>query len=454
MAVGLATQVPTAAQNVHVPQDSVLAIARDAYGYLAPLVYTDATRIASATEDNVFYHQRIFPDYTYRQVVAVNHDTNYSMAFLNLHDGPVVLVTPDTKGRYIVVPFLDAWTNNFELVGQRTTGTQSQKLLVSNARWAGKVPEGFRHVVSPTDYVWVIGRIQVNSKEDQVDNVSKLQDWFRLTTLAKWEKGDTSSAGVPQKIYYPIPKTQYGNGVAAGIRNLPIETFFNYANALLQDNPPFAFDSAIVRRIRQVGVGKGLRFSLADFDTATQTALRGLTASIYKNLGVTSAVSDGENVKKNQLLGNFGSDYAYRFLVAVYGLGALPQEEAIYIGKKTDADGQSLYGNSDYIIHFDKGKLPPAKAFWSVTLYDKDRYLSQNEIGRYAIGDRDKLKFNADGSLDIYVGHKNPGADRAANWLPAPADNFYLITRIYVPDARYVKDRKFWKEPEVRKTTY
>ncbi|MDE1191010.1 MAG: DUF1214 domain-containing protein [Arachidicoccus sp.] len=167
--------------------------------------------------------------------------------------------------------------------------------------------------------------------------------------------------------------------------------------------------------------------------------------------GIT--VNAEEQKKRSIILGNYGTDYYYRTLVAYYGLGALPPQEAIYIDLKSDAAKQQLNGNYNYIIHFDKGRLPPAKAFWSLTVYDKERYLSKNDINRYAIGDRDSLKYNADGSLDIHIGHQKPGAAKVSNWLPAPADQFYLIFRIYVPKENYVKNRSVWKNPQLQKIT-
>ncbi len=443
------------AQKTTLSRDSILAIAKDAYVYVAPLIYTDATRMASSISDNIFSHQRVFPDYTFKKVVAPNNDTNYSLAFLNLEEEPIVIVTPDTKGRYIVTTFLDAWTNNFSLIGSRYLGTKSQKLFVTGPNWKGKIPKEFRHIASPTNLVWIIGRIQVNNKNDQQQNVSKLQDEFRLTTFSKWKNGDTASLPYQKKIYYQLPSGQFKEGVAAGVKTLPIADFFNYANALLTDNPPFATDSTIVQRIRKIGVGKGEKFSLSSFDSITQNVLNALTGKIYQHLGRSAASGiAGNNAMREKGLGNFGTDYAFRFLVAVYGLGALPPEEAIYIDRKVDEQNISLNGENHYVVHFAKGELPPAKAFWSITLYNQDRYLSQNEIGRYAIGNRDALNFNADGSLDIYVGHERPSEEKLSNWLPAPDGSFYLITRIYVPQGRYLKDRNTWQHPNIQKIAH
>jgi hypothetical protein len=114
---------------------------------------------------------------------------------------------------------------------------------------------------------------------------------------------------------------------------------------------------------------------------------------------------------------------------------------------KVDGDGNPLTGANRYVIHFDKGQTPPANAFWSVTLYDMQQFFVANPIDRYAIGDRDKLKFNDDGSLDLFIQHDSPGADKESNWLPAPEGSFNLIMRLYWPKESMLDGS--WKIPPV-----
>jgi hypothetical protein len=132
-------------------------------------------------------------------------------------------------------------------------------------------------------------------------------------------------------------------------------------------------------------------------------------------------------------LGSYGTNYLYRAAVASVGLGANLPEDAIYPVTRVDADGQPLTGQNKYVMHFTKDQIPPVNAFWSLTLYNNKQFFVENPINRYAIGDRDKLTFNADGSLDLYIQHETPGKDKESNWLPAPKDGFNLIMRLYWP---------------------
>jgi hypothetical protein len=113
-----------------------------------------------------------------------------------------------------------------------------------------------------------------------------------------------------------------------------------------------------------------------------------------------------------------------------------------------DITGQPLDGGYRYRIHFDAGKTPPVDAFWSLTMYDERGFLIDNPIGRYAIGDRDSLAFNPDGSLDILIQHEQPDA-KASNWLPAPADAFAVTMRLYLPKADFLDGA--WKLPPIER---
>ena len=116
------------------------------------------------------------------------------------------------------------------------------------------------------------------------------------------------------------------------------------------------------------------------------------------------------------------------------GLGANRPQDAVYPISQKDAHGNAYSGANKYVMRFPKGQTPPAKGFWSITMYDKDYFFVANTMNRYSISLRQNLKFNADGSLDIYIQNDSPGADKEANWLPAPKDKFILMLRMYWPD--------------------
>ena len=132
------------------------------------------------------------------------------------------------------------------------------------------------------------------------------------------------------------------------------------------------------------------------------------------------------------------------------GRGENLPDDAIYPTAFLDGDGRSLNSTNQYVLHFDKGKLPPADAFWSITMYDEQGFQVPNPIDRFAIGDRDKLTFNADGSLDLYIQSDSPGKDKESNWLPAPkAAPFAATMRIYAPRPESMNGT--WTPPPIKR---
>jgi hypothetical protein len=150
-------------------------------------------------------------------------------------------------------------------------------------------------------------------------------------------------------------------------------------------------------------------------------------------------------------MGVYGNYYLKRATLAMVGLGSNPPEDAIYPLTFTDADGNPLTGEHDYLLHFDQQELPPVRAFWSVTLYDTDGFQVANPLNRCALGDRDPLHYNADGSLDLFIQHQSPGPEREANWLPAPPGPLALFIRLYEPKAEVLSGT--WAPPPVRRQT-
>jgi len=437
-------------------KDSVLKIAKEAYIYGLPLVLTDLTRVGSGAESNHFYHSNRFPDYTARLVVRPNNDTFYSSAFLDLGAEPVVLSIPDSKDRYFVVPLMDAWTNVFKSFGKRTTGTKAQTYVVTGPKWKGTLPQGIEEVKSPTDEVWIIGRYQVNSPEDGKNFVAPIQNTLTAIPLSKWNK---TAAPTVAAVSYSIEKNTVISDLKArkltgvqALNKLTTEEYFTYLNELLVKNPGLTADKKALARFAKIGIQPGKPFTLKSFNVETQTALNSLAAQLAEDFGKNQSFFRAKNDEKIDLaIGNYGTDYLKRGLVAYVGLGALNPEEAVYRSYSVDADNQPLEGKNQYVLHFDAGKLPPARAFWSLTLYDKDGYLVDNAIDRYAIGDRNKLKFNADGSLDLYIQNQYPGAGKKENWLPAPIGNFNLSVRIYLPTDDFLHKEGSWVKPLVRK---
>jgi hypothetical protein len=149
-------------------------------------------------------------------------------------------------------------------------------------------------------------------------------------------------------------------------------------------------------------------------------------------------------------MGVYGTYYLKRAIVAMVGLGALLPEDAVYPRAVFDADGQPFDGKYRYVLHFEKSELPPVDAFWSLTMYDADGFPVGNPSNRFAIGDRDELQYNPDGSLNIYIQHADPGDGKTANWLPSPQEGRLGMTmRLYGP-TRAVIDGE-WAPPPIKR---
>lgn len=434
----------------------IVSIAQEAYVYGYPLILMKITKDVSTNYEipekglgpiNQFSHMRKFPDHTLTEVVKPNCDTYYSLAWLDLKQEPLILSVRDTNERYYQLPMLDAWTNVISSPGKRTTGTKSENFLISGPQWTGNVPEGMKQIKAPTNMVWILGRTQTNSPEDGATIVKSIQDGYKLTPLSQW--GTTYSP--PKGMVEPnISKTP----PVFQVKEMKIDNFFNLLNKLMLENPPSEADTPIMNRIKEIGVKPGGTFDLNAFDENTKAALLTIPTKVHDAFdkiraeGTLASLENGWSVARKGL-GKYGTDYQTRAFVAYIGLGANLPEDAVYPNAMIDSNGKPFNGKNRYVIHFEKGKLPPANAFWSITIYNTKEFLVENPINRYAIGDRDKLKFNDDGSLDIHVQHENPGPQKESNWLPAPANGFSLTMRIYWPKEEMLDGT--WKIPPVVK---
>ncbi len=221
---------------------------------------------------------------------------------------------------------------------------------------------------------------------------------------------------------------------------------------LLSKYPPHANDYPILFRLRAVGIEPGKPFDAAKLDPATISIINKAAKDTLEYMPVAMTKNgdkvNGWNIGRENM-GTYGTSYSQRANIALGGLGCNLPEDAVYPVSFVDGEGKPLSGANKYILHFEKGKLPPAGAFWSVTMYDNDGFQVPNPINRYAIGDRDKLTFNADGSLDIYVQVDSPSKDKEANWLPAPKDSFQPTMRIYSPRAEVLNGS--WAPPPFKK---
>jgi hypothetical protein len=443
-----ATENPTAAE--------IRGIAASAYTFAYPLVLLDVTRRtdlerraqAGLPGANHFVHARAFPDEHSRIVIRPNADTLYSTAWLDLSHEPILLHVPDTHGRYYVMQLLDAWTETFDMPGKRTRGTGARWFGIVGPGWKGSLPPNVEKIDAPTNTVWLLGRTQVNGVADYGE-VHAIQNGFALVPLSQYSHGAARSAPAPGS----PPGPNRNDPPPMQVQRMTAREFFQLVANLLETNPPHPQDAPLMKQLARVGILPGGVFNPESLSTAAQQAFeQGAKAAADSLATLGSQGGAGEKLNGwssgfGAATGRYGIRYDARAAVARLGLGALPPEEAIYFSCcQTDA-AHSLSGEHVYTLHFSAAQLPPVRAFWSLTLYGEDGYFVPNSIRRFAIGDRDALKFNSDGSLDLFVQRDAPGADRDGNWLPAPDGKFNLSLRLYWPDEEVVRGR--WQPPPV-----
>jgi hypothetical protein len=445
------------APMIGINKQEAYEIGIEAYTYFYSLVLMDATRRQAVNVEvgkvfgrgpmNTFTNVQAFPPADFRDVVRPNFDTLYSIAWLDLRNEPVVVSVPNTQGRYYMLPMLDMWTDVFACPGKRTTGTEASRFAVVPPNWQGKLPEAVQRIDSPTPYVWIIGRTQTNGSKDY-EAVHKVQDGYATTPLSQLGKASQPvSAAIDPTVDMKTPPMVQVDTMDAG-------RYFAYAAELMKLHSPHITDQPIIARMRRIGIEPGDSFDIAKADAAVKSALERAVPDALKamkaKIPTLARVVNGWQINTDTM-GVYGNFYLKRAIVAMVGLGANLPEDAVYPLNLGDADGKPLTGANKYVLHFDKTEIPPVEAFWSFTLYDKDGFPTANALKRNAIGDRDEMRYNADGSLDIYFQHDSPGKDKESNWLPAPKDDFNITMRLYAPKAEVVDGR--WVPPVIKKTS-
>ena len=410
--------------------ENIWETVEDAYVYAFPLVIMDATKIsATNTEEadsekapvNQFIHSVALADAQFRTVVTPNVDTIYSQVWYDLSEEPMVYELPETD-RFCKVQVLDGWTNTAAVLDK------AGAYAITLSTWEGELPEGVTRIDVPTSMAWSITRIVLSGEED-LPNVYAIQEKMKLMPLSDYISGDTyeppKGSYSEENDYIPVDK----------VLSMDPVTFFNKANELMVKNSPAAADKEMLEKIAAVNIGPGMEFDTSvltgDVTENWKTMLTEIRLKLIKE-GQKFSKKLGQWDYFGEPIGDFNTEYVYRALVALAGLGANTIEVALYPKIEQDADGNTLTGEKSYILHFESYPQVLEGGFWSVTAYGDDDFLIDNPIDRYCINDRSDLKANDDGSVDIILSEDAP--ENTTNWLPVGDGGFHLYMRIYTPD--------------------
>lgn len=457
----LALAAAPIAVSAQVAPKEAVAIATEAYVYGYSLVTTDVTRIqmsnVATVEElraplNQFLNVKRYPPADYRGVSAPNADTLYSLAWLDLKE-PQVFSHPDTGNRFHLFPMVDLWMTIFASPGTRTGDGEAANYLLTGPGWKGEVPKGMKHIPSATRYMVILGRTYADGTDADYQAVNALQAQYKITPLAAWGEPFTPVAP-PADANPGISMTDKPQAV---ILAMGTEGYFNWlSKRMCADAPAYAADAPALARFAKIGFEPCKPFVMANLDPEVQAALKDLPKTaldtIGANQGALGEMVDGWEITKG--LGQYGTDYMKRAVVAAFGWPANLQDDAVYPYTRIDSKGEKLTGADKYTLTFAKGQTPPVNGFWSITMYmiDQGWWFVPNELNKFTVSPRNNLKTNADGSITLYFQKDSPGKDKEANWLPAPAGEFIPMLRMYWPkDAAPSVLDGTWTPPKVQK---
>ena len=431
-------------------------LATDAYIYGYPLVTMEMTRRVITNVATVegtrgpmghIIKLRHYPDATFRDVTAPNADTLYTTSFFDVGKEPYVLSIPDMKDRYYLMPMLDGWTNVFQVPGKRTTGTGAQTYAITGPGWTGTLPAGVKQYKSPTNIVWLLGRIYCTGTPEDYAAVHRLQDEFKLVPLSAYGQAYTPPPGKVD------PSIDMKTAVREQVNLMDAVAYFTLLAQLMKTNPPSAADAPALTRFAKIGLVPGQDFDASKLKADFAKRIPEIAFDrIMIQFKINKEVKDINGWGFTTKTGLYGTDYLMRALVTAIGLGANRPQDAVYPTSQKDIDDRAYDGANKYVMRFPKGQTPPVEGFWSLTMYDGNYFFVANPLNRYSISPRQNLKTNPDGSTDLYIQKDSPGADKESNWLPAPAGKFILMLRMYWPDesAPSIIDGT-WTIPPVKK---
>lgn len=391
---------------------------------------------------NFMISKQKFPTPSEHNVVRPNRDTLYTIAWLDLSHGPVKLHLENTEGssgRFYMFPIMDAFTNIVSSPGWRTTGKKDVTFIIRRSQRNNTFANNATIDV-PTDLAWIIGRTNVRGQNDLPIVIQQQKKYHLEHSLTRLRTQTTKERqeGSLQDLAAPPDK----------VLAMSAQDFFTQFSELLKSNPPAVADQKFLSELTQYGLIPGETLDWDSLPTASKQAWEmGKTKGQQQMFNFQTMKVNGWRVEQNNT-GNYGTDYLYRAVVSLTGLGANELADAVYYGSE-DFDG-----TKSWRLLFQPNQSPPNHAFWSLTMYDTKGYLVENSLNRYNVGsESDYLITKSDGSIEITMQEDDPKST-TTNWLPTPSNssNFTITLRVYWPTDDVLSG--VWKPPYVFSTKH
>jgi hypothetical protein len=449
---------PPAAANARsegVTPEQARAIAKEAYIWGYALVddhriqyayFIDRTNPEFKAPWNQIAHNTRLYTPADTTIQTINSDTLYSFIGVDVRDEPIVITVPQVEEeRYYGISIFDLW-GHCHMLGTRTTGNDAASFMVAGPGWKGETPPGIKQVVHmETTLGSAAFRTQLFNPGD-IDNVKKVQAGYKVRTLSAF-LGQPAPKATPVNFITPLAVPQQKTSVE----------FFGVLNNLLQFAPTHPSETELTARVAKIGIGAGKPFDASTLSPEMKTAIEQGMADAWLDINATSKKLDAGEITPADCYGTreyLKNNYLYRTTCIFLAGNAQPKEEVLYPFIAVDADGKPFDGAHQYTIHFAPDNMPPAKQFWSITMYSlPQRLLVANPINRYLLNTPMQSQWvkDADGGLTFYIQHESPGKARQPNWLPAPSGAFYMVMRLYLPSAE--AQNGTWKAPKPAKVS-
>lgn len=436
-------------------EQEALKQAVEAYIYGYPLMMMDMTKRImtnipvpddkSGAPLGEFVSTRQYLNAKDKSVTSPNADALYTGAWLDLSKEPYVLHIPNSDDRYMMMDLISGWDEVFANLGPHGNHSDAQDYVIVGPYWQGKAPKNLIEIKAPTNMVWVIGRIYCAGTQEDYETVHALQDEYKLRPLSAYEKFYSPSLGKYDA------SVDMKSSILDQVNKMAGVAYFKRLAELLKKNPPTPQDTPMIAILEKVGIEPGKDFDIKKIDPEILKVLNKAVKIAQKK--IIQHEQDAGPIKNNWLIptktGVYGSDYLQRAFISYIDLDVTRPEEAITAVTTMDSNDKTLNGAKAYVIHFDANQIPPVDGFWSLTLYDDQFFFYDNPLNRYSLSSqRNALKYNADGSLDLYIQHDSPGKNKESNWLPAPTGDFVLMLRLYWPNQSILEGS--WQPPAIK----
>jgi hypothetical protein len=374
-------------------------------------------------------------------IVSPNNDSPYSYAWVDTRAEPWVLTMPKIEAkRFYTSQWDDLWGYVLGNAGSVDDGNDGVSVLLASPTWKGDLPKGIKRVIQgDTEFLGTLTRTQLFEAKD-LPNVKKIQQEYKLQPLSTF-LGKSAPAPAPTVKWMP-----WKDGAEK------TDAFWAYTNFLLQYAVPNPQDKPVQDRMAKIGLEAGKSWDSSAMGKDIQAAIAaGLQDGMTKLKSGSTTFKDPSLFFRSRK--DAGTDYWNRALGVFVGLFGNTKDVSVYFAIPKDAKGELLDGSKhNYSITFTADQIPPAKNFWSMTMYKlPQRWLVDNPLNRYSIGSATPgLKTAADGSITLYFDAKSPGKDKESNWLPAPEGPFWPVLRTYGPGEAIQNGT--WKVPPTKQS--